>query len=283
METLGAIVDAGIDYLSMTMQNDNPNVNAWRRAAFAYLEEIAVHKDEINHTRRLGYEGLSFGGSFVGERERDAFCSFSGERAKRAFSLLYRHDVHVSRIDVQVSFRYAVPTTNVAQRARDEVKRDNTRLSSARQRNATLMEDLRGGGTCYIGTRTSEQFARIYNKEAESGDSDFKGVWRYEVQLKNRFAEKVAEQFTKSDYPPAMHATVFVKQWLRHRGVTTPWKAEAELLPLPRDNNAPTQSEARLRWLRDQVRPAIRQLLKYGLRDDIIAALGLDDSTKSGE
>jgi Replication initiation factor len=283
MERLGDIVDAGIDYLSMTMKIDNPNVQQWLLSANNYLQEIAVHNDEINHTRRLGYEGLSFGGSFVGRRERDAFCSFSGERAKRAHTLLYRHDIHVARIDVQVSFRYAVSTADIAQRAREEVKKDNARLSSARQRNATLMEDLRGGATCYVGGKKSEQFARLYNKEAESGDSTYKNVWRFEVQLKNRLAEKVAKQFSENDYPPPEYAAVFVKQWLRHRGVSTPWTASAELVPLPVDRTAATQSEARLKWLREQVRPAIRQLLKYGLRDDIIDALGLDDPATRNE
>lgn len=283
MEQLGGIVDAGIDYISLTMKADNPNVQHWLRSAFSYLEEIAVHKDEINHTKRLGYEGLSFGGSFVGQRERDAIAVFSGQRAKLAHTKLYRRDCHVSRLDVQTSFRYSTTASNVAQIVRNQVMKDNARLSSARQRNATLIEDLRGGATCYVGTRKSEQFARIYNKEAESGDSDYKGVWRYEVQLKNRLAEKVAEQFTTGDYKPEAQAATFVKQWLRHRGVQTPWEAEAELLPLPKDTNPSTQSEARLRWLRDQVRPAIRQLLKYGLRDDIIEALGLDDKPTANE
>lgn len=280
MDKLGEIVDAGIDYLSLTMRADNPNLQAWLRSAYAYLEEIAVKRDELKHTRRLGYEGLSFGGSFVGERERDAIAVFSGERAKRAVSLLYRPDTHVSRIDVQTSFRYSVTNNNVAQVVRNEVERDNRRLSTARQRNATLMEDLRGGATCYVGTRTSEQFARIYNKEGESNDAKYERVWRFEVQLKNRHAQKVCEQIASQTYTPEMYATVFVKQWLRHRGVSTPWQADAELLPLPRDNTLPTQSEARLQWLHSQVRPAIRQLLKYGLRDDIIAALGLDDQPK---
>lgn len=283
MAQLGAVVDAGIDYISLTMRNDNPNVQAWLIAAHAYLREIAIHTDEIIHTKRLGYEGLSFGGSFVGQRERDTIAVFSGERAKRAYSLLYRSDCHCSRIDVQTSFRYSVPTNNVAETVRDSVRKDNAKLSSARQRNATLMEDLRGGATCYVGTRTSEQFARIYNKEAESNDADYKGVWRFEVQLKNRYAEKVCEQLAMQAYTDEMYAAVFVRQWLHHRGVSVPWKADAELLPLPRPNAPLTQSEARLRWLRDQVRPAIRQLLKYGLRDDIIEALGLNDPFQKGE
>jgi hypothetical protein len=283
VEQLGDIVDAGIDYISLTMRNDNPNVQQWLLAANSYLVEIAVHKDEIKHSKRLGYEGLSFGGSFVGQRERDTIAVFSGERAKRAYSLLYRRDCHCSRLDVQTSFRYGVSTSNVAETVRNQVSRDNAKLSSARQRNATLMEDLRGGATCYVGTRTSEQFARIYNKEAESGDSNYKNVWRFEVQFKNRYAEKVCEQFATGTYDADKYAAVLVKQWLKHRGVSTPWTAEAELLPLPKETALPSQSEARLRWLRDQVRPAIRQLLKYGLKDDIIDALGLDDSPKRDE
>jgi DNA relaxase NicK len=56
-----------------------------------------------------------------------------------------------------------------------------------------------------------------------------------------------------------------------------PWKAEAELLPLPRVDQTATQLEHKLDWLRTQVRPALRVLLKYGLRDAILEALGLVD------
>lgn len=278
MTALGAVVDAGIDYLSMTMLNDNPNVQSWLRSAQAYLEEIATHTDEIKMSKRLGYEGVSFGGSFVGQRERDSIAVFSGERAKRAFALLYRPDVHVSRIDVQTSYQYSHTTANVAQVVRSQVERDNRSISTARQRNATLIEDLRGGATCYVGTRKSEQFARIYNKGAESGEERYARVWRYEVQLKNKLASKVAEQMVQGLYTPEHHASMFVKQWLRHRGVSTPWTAEAELLPLPKEDTLPSDIESKLKWLQVQVKPALRVLLKYGLRDAILEALGLEET-----
>lgn len=277
MDTHGEVIDAGIDYISLTMQNDNPNVQAWHRAALAYLEHISAQVGEMNETKRLGYEGITVGGSFVGKRERDTIAIFSGERAKVAFERLYRRDTHVSRMDVQVSYRYRVSTNNVAQVARNNVDRANRRISSARQRNATLMEDLRGGATCYVGTRTSEQFARIYNKEAESGKEEFARVWRFEVQLKNKLAVKLAEQIAGQTYTTTNHSVVFVKQWLSHRGVPTPWQADAELLPLPKVEKPNSQNDEKLLWLRTQVRPALRTLLKYGLRDAILEALGLDE------
>ena len=279
----GAIVDAGIDYISMTMLNSNLNVEIWLQAALAYMEDIAEDRQRIEMSRRLGYDGWSYGGSFVGRRERDTIAIFSGERAKLAFSKLYRSDCHVSRIDVQVSFQFNTTNSNVAQVVRNQVERDNRTIGSARQRNATLIEDLRGGATCYVGTRKSEQFARIYNKEAESGEAVYERVWRYEVQLKNRLAGKVAEQFASGTYEASSGASVFVKQWLRHRGVSTPWTAEAELMPLPKLEKPSSDVEARLTWLRDQVRPALRVLLKYGLRDAILEALDLaNDAAPQG-
>jgi len=271
----GAIVDAGIDYISMTMTNDNPLVEVWLQSALAYLEEIAIDRQQIEMRKRLGYDGWSFGGSFVGRRERDTIAVFSGERAKLAYTKLYRSDCHVSRIDVQTSFRYSTTTSNVAEIVRNQVERDNSKISSSRQRNATLIEDLRGGATCYVGTRTSEQFARIYNKGAESGDERYERVWRFEVQLKNRLASRLAEQFTSSPTAQDILAATFVKHWLRHRGVSTPWKAEAELMPLPQVQKETSDVDSKLQWLRDQVRPALRVLLKYGLRDAILEALGL--------
>lgn len=259
------------------MPNNNPSIQAWYGAAIAYLQQISATVGEMQPARRLGYEGFSVGGSFVGMRERDAAAIYSGERAKLAFDRLYRRDTHVSRIDMQVSFRFNVTANNIAQVARNSVERANRSISSARQRNATLMEDLRGGATCYVGTRTSEQFARIYNKETESNDKAYERVWRYEVQLKNKLAVKLAEQVASKTYDTPAHALVFVKQWLQHRGVQTPWKADAEVLPLPKISKPSSQNEEKLAWLRSQVQPALRSLLKYGLRDDILAALGLDD------
>jgi len=281
MESNGEVIDAGIDYISLTMLNDNPNVQAWQGAANAYLQTIAALGNEMVESRRLGYEGYAVAGSFVGRRERDTIAVYSGERAKVAYSRLYRRDCHVSRLDVQVSYRFKFTTNNVAQMARSSVERANVKISGARQRNATLIEDLRGGATCYVGTRKSEQFARIYNKEAESNDSKYERVWRYEVQLKNRLAGQLAEQIASGTYTESNHALVFVKQWLARRGVSTPWKADAELLPLPRLDKNSSQVETKLEWLRTQVRPTLRSLLKYGLRDDILSALGLDDSPDS--
>lgn len=272
------IVSAGIDYISATIPHENPDAIEWYSKCTQYLETIARTGIEAKSVKRQGYEGTSVGGSFVGVRDDGYFCTISGERAQEGFSAAYSYNPHVSRLDVQCTIRTPIADRYAASRARDAIVTSNEALGGARQRNATLIEDLRGGATCYIGSRASLQFARIYNKEAESGEEQYNNCWRYEVQLKNALATKTAEQFRLSEYSQSMQAAVFVRQWLRKRGVKAPWKADAELHALPTVDKHTSDVETRLLWLREQVRPAIRRLLKLGLRDTIIETLGLNDS-----
>lgn len=272
------IVSAGIDYISATMPHTNLDAVKWFNSCVKYVETIAKDGLEAQSMKRQGYEGFSVGGSFVGWREDGYFCTISGERAQAGFTAVSDHSPHVSRLDVQCTIRTAVEDRNTAKVARDAVNRANEKLGGARQRNATLIEDLRGGATCYVGSRASLQFARIYNKETESNEEKYKNCWRYEVQLKNALATKTAEQFRKTLYTQPQHAAMFVRQWIRKRGVYAPWKAEAELEALPTADKHSSDVETRLLWLKEQVRPAIRRLLKLGLRDSILVALGLDES-----
>lgn len=277
-----AIVTAGIDYISATMLHTNPKVLIWYTDCVRYIETIARDGNDIKSTRRLGYEGFSSGGSFVGVREDGYLCTISGERAQEGFDTVYRYNPHVSRLDVQCTVKTPSGGRSTAVDARDAVAKANAKLSNVAQRDAVLIDSLLKGSTVYVCSRKSEQFARIYDKDKESGEERYKDCWRYEVQLKNNLATKTAELFRVSEYAQPAQAAVFVRQWLRKRGVHVPWKADAELSALPSDKNTPSDVEARLRWLREQVQPALRRLLKLGLRDSILEALGLDE-TKGGE
>jgi len=272
------IVSAGIDYITATMPHTNPDVLKWYNSCVKYIETIARDGNETVSTRRQGYEGIAVGGSFAGVRDDGYMVNISGERAQAGFDIVYRHSPHVSRLDVQCTFASSAGDPHIASAAQLAVEKANTKLSSAAQRDATLIQSLSGGATCYVCSKKSEQFARIYNKEAESEEERYKNAWRYEVQLKNKIATYAATQFRLSEYAQPNHAAVFVRQWLRKRGVSVPWSAEAELYALPSETNTPSDVETRMRWLREQVRPAIRRLLKLGLRDSILEALGLDET-----
>lgn len=274
------IVSAGVDYITATMPHTNPNVLEWYNNCIKYIETIARDGNETVSSRRQGYEGVSIGGSFCGVRDDGYMVNVSGERAQAGFDIVYRYQPHVSRLDVQCTFQSSDGAGDTARNAQLAVEQSNTKLSKAAQRDATLIQSLSGGATCYVCSKKSEQFARIYEKGAESGEEKYKGAWRYEVQLKNKLATQTATLFRLSEYAQPNQAAVFVRQWLRKRGVSVPWQAEAELHALPSETNTVSDVETRLRWLREQVRPAIRRLIKLGLRDSILEALELTDERR---
>jgi DNA relaxase NicK len=276
-----SIVSAGIDYITATMPHEKPDVLNWYNNCVKYIETIARDGNELQQARRMGYEGILCGGSFAGVRDDGYIVTITGERAQDGFNAVYRGLPHVSRLDVQCTLKTSDGSPYTASNARSAVAAANAKLSAAAQRNATLIEDLKGGATCYVCSKKSEQFARIYNKDAESGEERYKNCWRYEVQLKNNLATQAATLFRLSEYAQPNQAAIFVRQWLRKRGIAVPWQAEAELHALPSETNTPSDIEARLRWLREQVRPALRRLIKLGLRDSILEALDL--SEKGGE
>jgi len=271
------IVSSGIDYISATMPQDRPNAHAWYYKCIQFMEAMASDGNELYQARRLGYEGVVCGGSFAGVRDDGYFCAISGERAQGGFDAVYNGLPHVSRLDVQTTVRLPARNPNIATDARDAVDRANKWLSSARRRNATIIEDLRGGATCYIGSIKGRQYARIYNKETESKEAQYERCWRYEVVLRNDMAGQAAEMCKMSEYAQPVWSSMFVRQWLRKRKVSIPFDAAAELQALPSPKTHASDIETRLVWLREQVRPAIRRLLKLGLRDTILECLGLSD------
>lgn len=273
-----SIVSAGIDYISATMSYGENGAIEWYSGCMRAIERLSDDGNPIKHTQRNGYTGFSVGGSFVGEGLQGYFCTISGERAQAGFDTVYRYNPHVSRLDVQCTIRSPTTGRFTAELAKAAVKVANQRLGAASQRNATLIEDLRDGATCYVCSQKSEQFARIYNKDAESGEERYKDCWRYEVHLKNNLATQAAELFRISEYAQPAQAAVFVRQWLKKRGIVAPWKADAELHALPSEVSSPGDVESRLRWLREQVNPSLRRLIKLGLRDTILEALGLDEN-----
>lgn len=272
------IVSAGIDYITASMPHTNPIALEWYNSCVKHIETIARDGNTINFTKRQGYEGVSVGGSFAGVRDDGYLVNISGERAQEGFNTVYRYSPHVSRLDVQCTFQSGNGDPHTAVNAQRAVATANVKLSSAAQRDATLIQSLSGGATCYVCSKKSEQFARIYDKGAESGEERYSNCWRYEVQLKNKLATNTATLFRLSEYAQPNQAAVFVRQWLRKRGVAVPWSAEAELHALPSDTSSPSDVETRLRWLHDQVRPALRRLIKLGLRDSILIALGLTEN-----
>ena len=137
------------------------------------------------------------------------------------------------------------------------------------------MEGDDGGYTLYIGSPSSDQRCRIYNKAIQSEDLAYVRCWRYEVIFRNEYATAITEGLLLAGEERARHCGHIVAEWLLLRGIAPPWNPLLHGHPLPLFNEVPSTAEKKLTWLRDQVRPALRWLIQNGFTDEAAGALGL--------
>lgn len=270
-------VTAGIDWLTCTLPRDSPASAEWYGRGLRYIEYISKQGYEMKPRKLLGYEGWSCGNCFVGEREDDYICQFTGYHADDGFDTVYRPDVHISRIDVQTTVKYSEMPLTIAREAYSDAKMANEQLPKTRRRKLFIIIGSDGGDTFYLGSASSDQRARIYNKEVQSEDILYQRTWRYEVVFRNNHATSIAGHIQSNNRNKAQCCADVVAVWLQARGVETAWHENDHALPIPLVRTLPTDIERKIHWLESQVRPTVSKLCDLGFRDIVLAALNLSE------
>lgn len=260
---------AGLDWLTVTLPNDAPGNAEWRNRGIRALESIAEEGNVLKPRGMLGYYGVSCGNCFVGERDADSMQQFTGFHADRVFDRLYRNDAHFSRIDIQVTVKTVERHADVAKEAYNSATQDNDSLPPARRRKLSLIVGSDGGDTAYIGSPSSDQRGRIYNKEVQSERPEYTRCWRYEVVYRNDYATTASKAIYARGSEHTRFCTIAAATWFGQRGISCNWFFSGLLEPMPLIRTRPTDIEAKLRWLETQVAPTVRYLCESGYRDTI--------------
>jgi len=275
----GTYLEAGVDWFSATLKPSDPDYQEWRGKGLELVELSAQHGNLRRFGRLLGYEGVSAGSVFVGERTDGSHIRAKGRWAVPAFARCWNENVHLSRLDIQVTKRFEGNLDYIGRNARKQATTANLLLPSTRRRKIHAHDDDEGGYTLYIGARTSNQLGRIYNKSAQSDDEHYVNTWRWEVELHNEQATLMGRYLyhLPGGLRPDRLAGV-VWRWFTERGVECPWTKAEEALALPITQVPETDIERKLGWLEAQVRPTVRLLRDILGRERIELALGLSDT-----
>lgn len=269
------IAETGIDWLTATVER---NSSEWGYVTGKAERELLQHKSEGNILKEgtmYGYSGFRAGANFMGHKDDRTLIQFTSGRAALAFERTYSEALHYSRLDIQATVRYDQSYLDIANYAYTHAEAANGALPPARRRKLQIIENNDGGSTCYIGSRNSEQFARIYNKDAESGLDHYKDCWRFEIVLRNELATKAAKSFFWLDERREVAMQQFVHDWLSQRGVTNAYPAPGEVVVMPTVQISKSDNQRKLEWLASQVAPTVRHLITSGLGDRMLIALGL--------
>lgn len=264
---------AGIDWISLSMTGDSPEVQEWYNIWTTALISVSRSGNRLEASTINGYSGLKAGGSFVGVRDTGIYCQFSSVYADERFMEVYTPAARCTRIDLQVTAKFKQYNADVGRTGREGAGIVNATLPLSRRRKITAYDGDDGGYTLYIGAPSSEQRGRLYNKAVQSSDPQYERSWRYEVTFRADYAGAVADNILGAGDMGREYISDAVALWYHERGVSTPWQVQVYEGVLPNIRTAPTDVERRLKWLETQVAPAIKQLVAEGYADVVQSIL----------
>lgn len=272
-------VRAGIDWLSCSLDIEARDREVWLHECYNCLAELADEGHQVQNFGLMGYRGLKVGGSFVGRRDDSVYCQMAGAAAGRFFERIARPDLHISRLDLAVTVRFVtMPSHLGAASFEAATEADRRRIGTYRRRKIWYMSGNDGGYTLYIGSPTSDERARLYNKEVQNETAEYARCWRYETVYRNDRAMAVYESLlaTKELFRPTLCSSV-VGTWYQTRGVLCPWVSTPYQHIRPIQKALPTDAEKKIKWLQTQVKPSILWLLEHNYRAEMLSALGLSE------
>lgn len=271
-------VRAGIDWISCSLNIEARNMQAWLHECYNVMAELADEGHMVQNFGLMGYRGLKVGGSFVGRREDSGYCQLAGAAAGRFFQRIARPDLHISRLDLAVTVRFATMPNDLGQAAYEAAtEADRRRVNAVRRRKIWFMSGSDGGYTLYIGAPTSDERGRLYNKEVQNETPEYARCWRYETVYRNDRAMAVFEALlTCDELFRATMCSSLVGSWYQSRGVLCPWVSYAHNDIRPILKALPTDAEKKIKWIKTQVAPSIRWLIEHNYREEMLEALGLN-------
>jgi hypothetical protein len=264
------ITSAGVDWLTATAYR-SPAHRPFYDEANRLLEACASLGNEVTTWKANGYHGRRAAGVAVGVRSDTWIARLSSDDARESWRTLYPHASNVSRFDVQVTFRLTRQDVTFFERQRALALASTKRRG--RRSNVTLITSSLSGDSLYLGQRTSDIYARCYDKGREEKSEPAGMVVRQELEYKRDRAKDAAAHLYQST-SDAIESGRLVSTFFKSFAVQT-MKVD-EGFAVGARGRATTDS-LRLAWLGRAVAPSIKVLLAQGKLREVLRALELDE------
>jgi hypothetical protein len=263
-----------VDYLTVTFRC----AREWKES----VSEIDKLID-LNAKRKpwffYGYAGFSQSGPeghyARGKGQRGGIVQASGEVSHvlcQNYERWLPDKVHFTRLDLALTFTLNKPISLVRD-ALDHPRKDWT---------VVLPHADKGGGTLYVGNRKSVSFGRLYDKGAELNrglpvekriETDY--LWRAELEVKKDCARAMFSSLVKAQARLEVREFIAdtVLTWFSGRGIYLPVIPNSSSIVSVAHHA--TDDVRTIKWLHEQVRPAIWRLAKSGKEADVARALSM--------
>lgn len=226
MDSTATVIEAQVDWITAVRLAD-----ASQREMAELAVELLRHergRGAVQQAARiLGYHGWNCGRVYYGGRRDSTILRLSGALADERFDDIRACSDHFTRIDLAVTTRLDPPTTELAKERRHAL--ESRPKGEGFQANWRLVETNAKGDTLYIGSRSSQFFARLYDKQRESANPYYNACWRWEVECKQGAARAAAGGVSgATDRRTFVGATV--RDHFARRGVQPVWSTDGDRL-----------------------------------------------------
>lgn len=278
--------ECGFDYLTMTWRDEIRNTALGStRNVVSWAERRPLNiggKDFTKAWAWQGYTGWQVGQVCVGERPDGSIVRLTGKAAHDWASDGLPTGHNISRLDI------ALTVWGVSDQSRQialhSVSADQYRKSlQSRPFDVRLIDGFGKGDTLYVGSRTSEQFVRVYDKErAPNGGTEYKTALRYECECKEQLAHRAYSRCVGDGYSAASCLSVLAGL-LARRGIDALSTRGVQQSHIGVTELPVSSLESSLSWLEVQVKPTVSRLMREGYELEVLTALGLQRYFNNGD
>lgn len=271
---------ADIDYVTITA-TDAAGSEEIERVGWLLVGQLRRNGDRLKAGGTQGYQGWRCGKLFFGQRQDGAMMDIKGSAAGNACRLVDWSKVRATRLDCQVTVLFHQDAPRVASALSQWVEDERERTGDYPMPSPHFHGGHGAGDGFTIGKRGSPRYARIYNKGRQSKERADDRSWRYEVEYRRVVARNAVELLSKTDWSAAAIAGVVGGQFSEYR-ISIPVDHHATLVAGSigrRDHD----TERVIKWLREQVAPAIDRLLGTVDMPTVLEALGITFDEKREE
>lgn len=263
---------SGIDWLSCSApRGDDGDA--------LYAQGVSILNMEVNAGNQKkpwklkALTGAIAGSTVLALSGTHVYVQVSSERAREYAPSIIPLARNVSRLDLQVTAeRHEQAPLDLARIA---YKASGARRRGGRPVGRSLYQTTAGGATCYLGSRRSDVFGRVYDKGVEQETHQPGRLWRWELELKRDVAELTARELVLVESLEEAVAG-YVSHAFGEWGVPCPPSASS--LPMHRPPQQSTDADRLLRWLAVGVAPSVGYLRGIGRLSEVLKALGLDSA-----
>jgi len=280
--------EVGIDYITATSHQRTNASPLFAFGAWLVSEEVAQGCVRGNY-RAQGYRGFIAGRAAVGLSQQGTICRLSAKVAANHFEQLLNLADNVTRLDVQATLLPGVlPPEALLQHHKELLRAQRGRGKPAQ---FAMRYGPHGPESCSLGNRLSDRYGRVYDKGKESGEPEYAGCLRYELELHREQALRYAQRFDATDSQEA-DMLALLNSFFKSRGLRSSplegFAAAARLCScpaaivdaIPDPLVRPPTINRSIRYLERSIKPLVARLLAAGLHDEVYEALGLPAVTK---